>query len=475
MIIKSSSRGAARQLADHLCNANDNETVFFTDSRYVLSEDVHGALDDLEVTAGLNLKCKQYLYHVSINPDRDVTAEQWQHIWTAYEQEFKLEEQPFIEVEHCKAGRTHRHRAYLRLDLETGKAVPMSHSWARNEKIARTLEHQFGHELTIGRHNRAVINRLKEEGRADVAAWLEKHQAHAVERPVADKSPQDHQIERRQKSIEPVYSVKIVEHDLKEAYARSDNGHSFKAALAEKGYVLAKGDKRDFVILDPHGEIHSPPRRLDIKAQVLRDAWADLSPERLPTVADAKHARQEHTTPKDDLTPPPVIRQPTTRQEALIAERTQLDDAIHHLEVTLAQSQEHAPVTATPPNTAKDERALFQEAIDHLDNFSEAELDELSEILTALERRQQAGQTPDQRERIRQDRTSIQDVPWEQTSPSGRDAHPKTPEGRTDILPLTERTERLANRIKDIEAAGEEANPRAIEHASDRDRPQRER
>ena len=40
---------------------------------------------------------------------------------------------------------------------------------------------------------------------------------------------------------------------IQEAWAQSDNGKSFARALAEQGYVLARGDRRDVVVIDPNG------------------------------------------------------------------------------------------------------------------------------------------------------------------------------------------------------------------------------
>jgi hypothetical protein len=43
--------------------------------------------------------------------------------------------------------------------------------------------------------------------------------------------------------------------------------------LAEHGYMLARGDRRDFVIVDREGGIHSLARRIDgMKAAELRAA-----------------------------------------------------------------------------------------------------------------------------------------------------------------------------------------------------------
>jgi hypothetical protein len=42
----------------------------------------------------------------------------------------------------------------------------------------------------------------------------------------------------------------------------SNNGYSFAAALEEKGLALARGDRRDFVIVDYRGGIHALGKRI---------------------------------------------------------------------------------------------------------------------------------------------------------------------------------------------------------------------
>jgi len=62
---------------------------------------------------------------------------------------------------------------------------------------------------------------------------------------------------------------------LHDAWAMSDDKHSFEAALSERGFLLANG-KRPFVAVDMDGEVHSLPRALKLKTKDLR---AKLGPE----------------------------------------------------------------------------------------------------------------------------------------------------------------------------------------------------
>ncbi len=283
MIIKSSARGYAGSLAKHLGNREENERVFVTNSRGLVLENnqnISEALNDLDALSSTQ---KKGLYHVMMNPDQSLTSQEWSRVWQEYEGEYNLQQQQFIEVTHEKKGRLHRHRIYNRIQ-EDGKGINTWHNYLRNEKIARKLEYLLNHQITVGKHNRAVVKQLEKEGHHEIVQWMNEQQAQEQPRPVADKSHADRQQEQRTK-----LSVEQVKSDLQAAYQATDNGRAFEAAIAEKGYLLAKGDKRDFVIVDPMGEVHSPRRRLGVKAKELRQRWQDLKAEQMPTVEQVKN------------------------------------------------------------------------------------------------------------------------------------------------------------------------------------------
>jgi uncharacterized protein (DUF1800 family) len=57
---------------------------------------------------------------------------------------------------------------------------------------------------------------------------------------------------------------------------------------------LARGDRRDFVAVDPQGGTHSLSRRIDgATAKDVRERLADLDPRSLPSVAEAKEAQRQ--------------------------------------------------------------------------------------------------------------------------------------------------------------------------------------
>lgn len=73
---------------------------------------------------------------------------------------------------------------------------------------------------------------------------------------------------------------------FRDAWERSDNLPSFKAALEDRGYFLARGDQRGFVATDIHGEVYSVARMAGVKTKELQSRLG--SPQLLPSVNEAK-------------------------------------------------------------------------------------------------------------------------------------------------------------------------------------------
>ncbi|MEM9205347.1 MAG: hypothetical protein AAGA88_03390 [Pseudomonadota bacterium] len=71
-----------------------------------------------------------------------------------------------------------------------------------------------------------------------------------------------------------------------ETWATSDNASSLQAALAERGYLLAKGDRRGVVAVDYRGEVYALSRWSGVKARDVKSRFGK-EPD-LPAVADVK-------------------------------------------------------------------------------------------------------------------------------------------------------------------------------------------
>ena len=90
---------------------------------------------------------------------------------------------------------------------------------------------------------------------------------------------------------------------IQAAWAESDSRAAFESALAELGYVLAKGDRRDFVFVDRNSEVYSLARFAGVKTKDVRARLGDGKD--LPTIAQvvAQWVQERPSIPEQELTP----------------------------------------------------------------------------------------------------------------------------------------------------------------------------
>ena len=89
----------------------------------------------------------------------------------------------------------------------------------------------------------------------------------------------------------------------------SDSGEAFAAALESHGYILCRGDKRDFCIIDQVGDEHSLARRIQgAKAAEIRTRMGGIDREDLPSVAEGRELAEQRSqaAPAESEHPPLV-------------------------------------------------------------------------------------------------------------------------------------------------------------------------
>jgi hypothetical protein len=282
MIIKGTSCAGARRLAVHLTRRDTNERVEVKEIRGVAAEDLRGALLEMEALAAGARTTKPF-YHSSINTlakERMTDDQRWQAI-DQLEAALGLTGQPRVVVIHEKKDREHCHIVWSRLDLERMAVISDSHNFRKHEQVARDLEREFGHERVQGAH-------VEREGK---------------ERPKRTPSHAE-MLQAERTGMSP----KEVKEQITGIWQATETGKAFAAGLAEQGYVLARGDRRDFVVIDPMGGTHSLSRRIEgAKAKDVRERMADIDAGQLPDVSQAKQiqkaradlaAEQEQDKPK---------------------------------------------------------------------------------------------------------------------------------------------------------------------------------
>ena len=263
MIIKGKSRSGPAALAAHLGNAEKNERVSLLETKGTVAQDLRGALVEMDAYAA-GTRCERPLYHAAISPGppHRLSPEQRAEAIDALEAKLGLTGHSRVVVLHEKLGREHIHVVWSRIELGNMKAISDSYNYRKHEEVARDLERRFGHERVQGAH----------------------HERDGVKRP--DRTPSRAELRQEERTGIKGRDVKA---DVTAAFKASDGAEAFHAALKDKGYTLAQGDRRDFVIVDRAGGIHSLARRIDgVNAAQLRTFMEPIDRERLPTASQAR-------------------------------------------------------------------------------------------------------------------------------------------------------------------------------------------
>ncbi len=265
MIIKGASRAAPKQLARHLARADTNERVAILELHSPTGSTFE-AFRDWQVLAG-GTKGRLGLYHANIDPDAKytMTPEQWTRAVEVLEEELGLTGQPRAVVLHEKHGREHIHVVWQRTQIDSMTLCSDSYNYVAHERASLRLEREFGHEHVAGKH-----------AKRDRAAQPEFPRAEA-------NHAEWQQGERRG------YDPRDRKAEITALFTASDSGTAFAAALDDAGFVLARGDRRDFVIVDADGDIHSLRRQIaGVTAKDLRAFMAEVVTTALPSAAEAQ-------------------------------------------------------------------------------------------------------------------------------------------------------------------------------------------
>lgn len=92
------------------------------------------------------------------------------------------------------------------------------------------------------------------------------------------------------------FSIRNTIHDC---WQSADSGRAFAAALDEQGLILARGDKRDFVVVDRAGGDHALGRRITgATAAETRARMADIDRSGLPSVEQARERQMQNEQPQ---------------------------------------------------------------------------------------------------------------------------------------------------------------------------------
>lgn len=324
MIIKGGSRSGPKWLGRHLTRLDTNERVHVMELQSPHA-DLTEAFRDWQVIAEGTRGFKG-LYHANIDPAMDyaMTPDQWWRCVEVLESELGLEGQPRAVVLHEKHGRSHLHVVWSRADIDTMTLRSDSHNYQAHERASLALEQEFGHEIVPGKHAKRDRDRQQEMPDAAIshAEWQQ-----------AERGGSDPRARKAQ---------------VTQLFEASDSGPAFKAALEDAGYILAQGERRDFVLVDAAG-VHSLARQIkNVRAADLRDFMQGITREDLPTVEAARQMQADRAANEPELREPDSAARAASERRANVIARQADDlgklDSRHDGQLSALQSRQQQEV-----------------------------------------------------------------------------------------------------------------------------------
>jgi hypothetical protein len=261
VILVGNQRGGGRDLATHLMKT-ENERVEVAELRGFVADDLDGAFQE-SYAISRGTQCKQFLFSLSLNPPKgaEVSNEEFMNAIARAEAKLGLTGQPRAVVFHEKRGddgklRRHAHAVWSRINVKEMKAVHLSKSREKLQEVARELYLENGWTMPRG----LAISGARDPRNFTLAEWQ-----------------QARRIKEDPREIKAAFQ---------DAWAISDSKAAFTHALQERGYWLAQGDKRGYVAVDRHGEVHSIAKRVGVRTSAVRDRLGNI--DALPSVAETK-------------------------------------------------------------------------------------------------------------------------------------------------------------------------------------------
>ena len=292
MILVGNQRGGARDLAQHLLK-EENDHVEVHELRGFASETLHGALNEAHAVSQ-GTRCKQFLFSLSLNPPKNaqVSTEAFERAIDQAEIKLGLDGQPRAVVFHDKEGRRHAHAVWSRIKADEMKAVQLSHSRNKLMEVSRELYLEHGWRMPDGMTDRSK----RDPRRLSHEEWQQAKRQ--------DKDP------------------RAIKTAIQDAWASSDSAAAFSHALEERGFKLARGDRRGFVAIDERGEPYAVAKWAGIKTKAVRERLG--SETTLPDLNDARERYARDMQATMDGHRRKLLEEARARKEAAQRARTAL-------------------------------------------------------------------------------------------------------------------------------------------------------
>jgi hypothetical protein len=247
-------------LARYLVTGKARERAELWELRGFACTGIVAAFRSVHVIAAAT-KCVAPFFHLAVrNRDEErLDRSQWEYAANSIERMLGLTDQPRAVAFHTAedTGHSHMHIVWSRINEETLTAKPLPFFKQRLKQVCRELEERFG--LTpVPNQREGSIRFAPTRGEEEQARRLQ-------------------------------VDVHATRETIRDCFERSDCGRSFRDALAQEGFVLARGDRRDFLVVDGAGGMYALGKRiLGVSAAEIRNRLADLGRDHLPTLEQAR-------------------------------------------------------------------------------------------------------------------------------------------------------------------------------------------
>ncbi len=280
MIAKGNLHAHGVKLAAYLTTSKGDERAELVELRGFVADNIRDAFIDVQIQAEATNATKPFFHaYVRLPADETLTREQWQGVADRMEKRLGFEGQGRAIAFHYKQdGETHMHVAWSRIDLETMTAIDPGLYKNKMKELSRQLEKEFG--LTLVANERDPADKTKAAGRNEF-----------------------------EQSRRLGTNLKDIRTTIHACWQSADNGKAFAASLDQQGLILARGDKRDFVIIDRDGGDHALSKRITgATASETRARLADIDRAALPSVDEAKATQRDRARE-----PAPVAERPLSK------------------------------------------------------------------------------------------------------------------------------------------------------------------
>jgi hypothetical protein len=264
MIAKGNLHAHGAKLAAYLTTSSEDERAELVELRGFAAGNIRDAFIDVQMQAAATRATKPFFHAYVRAPEGEgVSRDLWQEFADRLEAQLGFDHQPrAVAFHHAPGGETHMHIAWSRIDLASLKVIDPGLYKNKMKELCRAFEKEHG--LTQVANERAADNKTRSANRAEF------EQARRLGT-----------------------DLKAIRNTIRACWQSADSGRGFAAALAEHRLILARGDRRDFVVIDHAGGDHALSKRITgTTAAETRARMVDIDRASLPSVDKAKAAQR---------------------------------------------------------------------------------------------------------------------------------------------------------------------------------------